>query len=303
MLTVLPAPVHGVILSLVFVANLLFWAVPVYAVIFVKLIPLPPLQGLCTDVLHFLCKCWQTMNTVFAESLGATKWHIHKNTPLSTRERYIVISNHQTWNDIYVLMRVMGPDVPFFKFFIKQELIWVPVLGLVWWALDYPFMRRYSRAELRKNPKLAGKDLETARKSCEKYKRQPVTVLNFVEGTRFTPAKHDAQASPYEYLLKPKTGGLALAVAALGEQTDKLLDVTIAYHDGAIGFWGFMRGDMREVSVDIRELPIPEGWRDGDYARDRQHRAAAQSWMAEVWAAKDARLSFMLENPGQSPEF
>lgn len=243
------------------------------------------------------------MNTVFAESLGATKWHIHKNTPLSTRERYIVISNHQTWNDIYVLMRVMGPDVPFFKFFIKQELIWVPVLGLVWWALDYPFMRRYSRAELRKNPKLAGKDLETARKSCEKYKRQPVTVLNFVEGTRFTPAKHDAQASPYEYLLKPKTGGLALAVAALGEQTDKLLDVTIAYHDGAIGFWGFMRGDMREVSVDIRELPIPEGWRDGDYARDRQHRAAAQSWMAEVWAAKDARLSFMLENPGQSPEF
>lgn len=302
MLSFLPAPLLGLIVSSAFVINLVFWAIPIYAVIFLKLIPIPVWQGWCTDLMHFLCKCWQSMNVFLAEGMQARRWHIHSHTTLSKQGKYVVVCNHQTWNDIYAMMRVIGSDVPFFKFFIKQELIWVPILGLVWWALDYPFMKRYSKAQLRENPELAGKDLETAKKSCEKYRRQPVTVLNYVEGTRFTPAKHDAQGSPYTHLLKPKTGGLALAVAALGDQPIRLLDVTIAYHDGAKGFWEFMRGDMREVSVDIREVPIPEGWHDGDYAQDREFRAAAQQWMAALWQAKDARISYMLANPGQKPQ-
>jgi len=301
MLSFLPAPLRGVIVSLAFILNLVFWAVPIYVVIFLKLLPIPVWQGWCTDLMHFLCKCWLRMNTILAEFLHRRTWHIHHHSTLSTQGKYVVVSNHQSWNDIYAMMHVVGRDVPFFKFFIKQELIWVPILGLVWWALDYPFMKRYSKAQLRARPELAGKDLLTARQACEKYRRQPVTVLNYVEGTRFTPAKHDAQASPYTHLLKPKTGGLALAVAALGDQPIQLLDVTIAYHDGAKGFWEFMRGDMREVSVDIRELPIPNGWRDGDYAQDREFRAAAQAWMAEVWQAKDERITFMLANPGVAP--
>jgi hypothetical protein len=50
--------------------------------------------------------------------------------------------------------------------------------------------------------------------------------MNFVEGTRFTPAKHAAQQSPYKHLLKPKAGGLALALHVLGDRFDSLLDVT-----------------------------------------------------------------------------
>lgn len=301
MLRFLPAPLHGAIMALAFVTNLIFWAVPVYIVIAFKLIPIPAWRHLCSDLLHWLCKRWQSMNVVLAENLGKTTWHIHNPLQLSTQGKYIVISNHQSWNDIYVLMRALGAQVPFFKFFLKQELIWVPVLGWVWWALDYPFMKRYTKAQLRENPALAGKDLETARAACAKYRRMPVTVLNYVEGTRFTPAKKEAQSSPYTHLLKPKTGGLALAVAALADQTDKMLEVTIAYHGGAVGFWGFMRGDMREVSVDVRELPIPEAWRHSDYANDRAFRAEAQRWMADTWAAKDRRIAFMLDNPGKMP--
>ena len=301
MLAILPAPLRGAIVSTVFVANLLFWAVPVYIVIVLKLLPITAWQNLCTDVLHGLCKCWQSLNVVFAETLGDTRWHVHQQVELSLSKRYVVVSNHQSWNDIYVLMKVMGHQVPFFKFFLKQQLIWVPILGPVWWALDYPFMRRYSREQIRKRPELAGKDLETARAACEKYRRLPVTVLNYVEGTRCTPAKQAAQNSPYTHLLRPKTGGLALAVAALGEQTDKMLDVTIAYHGGATGFWGFMKGDMREVSVDVREVPIPPEWREADYSTDREFRARAQTYMGELWAAKDERITFMLAHPGVTP--
>src|SRR3546814_9530339 len=105
--------------------------------------------------------------------------------------------------------------IPLLKFFLKQELIKVPLLGLAWWALDFPFRKRFTRAEIEANPSLKGKDLETTRKACEKFKEMPTSVMNFFEGTRFTQAKHDQQQSPYEFLLKPKAGGTAFALSAM----------------------------------------------------------------------------------------
>ncbi len=61
---------------------------------------------------------------------------------LHQRGWYLVSSNHQSWVDILVLQRIFHGRIPFLKFFLKQELIWVPVIGLAWWALDFPFMKR-----------------------------------------------------------------------------------------------------------------------------------------------------------------
>lgn len=294
MLQRLPAPLTGVIVSTVFLINLIFWAIPVYVFIILKLIPVRPWQRWCTDVLHVLCGAWLRGNVLFAESLLGARWEITGTENLRNDKQYVVICNHQTWNDIYVLMRVMGLKVPFFKFFIKQELIWVPILGPVWWALDYPFMKRYSREQIAANPALAGEDLRTARQACSKYKGMPVTVLNFLEGTRFTPAKHDRQNSPYRHLLRPRSGGLALAVAALGNEVDALLDVSIAYVDGACGFWDFMCGRMRHVIVDVREHPIAEHWFTGDYQGDEEFRAEFQRHIAEIWQQKDEWMDEVL---------
>ena len=291
MLSFLPAPIQGVIVSTAFVVNLLFWAVPVYLVIFVKLIPWAPSRHVCSLALHWLCKRWQACNVLLAEGLHRREWEIRGTENLRDDAQYLVICNHQTYNDIYVLMRAIGDRVPFFKFFIKQELIWVPVLGLVWWALDYPFMKRYSREQLKARPELAGQDLETARRSCEKYRRMPVTVLNFLEGTRYTPAKHAKQKSPYTHLLQPRTGGLAFAAAALGENVNTLLDVTIIYPGGPCGFWDFMCGRMRRVIVDVRERQIPHSWYTQDYQNDLQARRDAQAWVAGLWQEKDALIA------------
>lgn len=47
-------------------------------------------------------------------------------------------------------------------------------------------MKRYSRAYLLRHPERRGKDVETTRRSCEKFRLHPTTIVNFVEGSRFT---------------------------------------------------------------------------------------------------------------------
>jgi 1-acyl-sn-glycerol-3-phosphate acyltransferase len=164
-------------------------------------------------------------------------------------------------------------------------------MGLAWWALDYPFMKRYSAEYLKKHPEMRGKDLETTRKACKKFSLIPTSVMNFPEGTRFTPAKHDRQESPYRHLLKPKAGGVALVLDAMGEKFQSLLNVTIVYPDGIPGFWEFLSGRVKRITVRVQNLPIPKHFIGGDYENDAQFRAAFQQWLHEVWLEKDALIA------------
>jgi 1-acyl-sn-glycerol-3-phosphate acyltransferase len=291
MLSRLPAPITASIMFILFVANLVFWATLVYAGILVKLVtPRGPLGDRVSRLVAWLAQQWAHCNTIAYEGLLDVRWEIRIDADISPQGQYLVCSNHQTWNDIYVLMRTFGRRAPFFKFFIKQQLIWVPILGLAWWGLDYPFMKRSTPEEIKANPALKGRDLETTRRACERYRNQPVLILNFLEGTRFTKAKHDKQQSPYAHLLKPKAGGFAFTLSALGERLNSLLDVTIVYPDGVRGFWEFLGGRMRRVIVEVKQLRIPSDLFKGDYEADPEFRLRFQQWIAEMWAQKDRRI-------------
>ena len=195
--------------------------------------------------------------------------------------------------DILVLQHCLNRRIPLLKFFLKQQLIWVPVMGLAWWALEFPFMRRHSEAYLQQHPEMRGKDQETTRKACEKFAQVPTSVMNFLEGTRFTAVKHARQQSPYVHLLKPKAGGLALALNAMGDKFQAILDITIVYPDGTPSFWQFLQGRMRRVTVRARLLPIPQDLAHADYSGDAQARAAFQAWVAQMWREKDAQIALL----------
>lgn len=291
MLSRLPAPIAASITFVLFITNLVFWAIPVYITIFLKLLTPPgKARDQVSRLTAWLAQQWAHVNVLIYEPLMDVRWEIRIDADLSPQGQYLVCSNHQTWNDIYVLMRTFGRRAPFFKFFIKQELIWVPILGLAWWGLDYPFMKRSTPEQIAKNPALKGKDLETTRKACERYRNQPVLILNFLEGTRFTQAKHDKQQSPYTHLLKPKAGGFAFTLSALGEKLNSLIDVTIVYPDGAKGFWEFLAGRMRRVIVEVKQLKIPPELFAGDYESDPEFRKRFQQWIGDFWAQKDRRI-------------
>ena len=187
--------------------------------------------------------------------------------------------------------QTLNRRTPFFKFFLKKELIWVPFLGLAWWALDYPFMKRYTKAFLAKHPELAGQDLEITKAACELYKRQPVTVVNYLEGTRYTAAKSARQQSPFTHLLRPKAGGVAFVLAAMGEQLDAVLDVTVVYPQPTIpGFWDLLSGNVPKVIIDIQTRELDPALWQGDYQNDPQFRETIQNWVNQLWIEKDQRI-------------
>jgi 1-acyl-sn-glycerol-3-phosphate acyltransferase len=297
MISFLPRPLHGLIMAVLLLANTVFWVIPLYILVILKLIlPIKPVRRMISDVMSLLAQTWAACNNFLANHLMRIDWDIRLPGNLNRRGQYLACANHQSWNDIFVLMRAFGYKAPFFKFFLKQELIWVPLLGLAWWGLDYPFMKRHTREQIAKNPALKGKDMETTRRACEKFKDIPVMVLNFLEGTRFTEKKHKTQHSPYQHLLKPKSGGFAFATSAFGERLNALLDITIVYPDGSVGFWEFLCGDVRRVIVDVREITIPSEFYDGDYESDAKFRGRYHRWIASLWAEKDARISALLED-------
>jgi 1-acyl-sn-glycerol-3-phosphate acyltransferase len=297
-LNVLPAPLTGLLMSMVLLINTVFWVIPVYAVILLKLVaPKGAMLDRLSRLTAWLAQQWAHCNVVYVDVLLDIRWRIDVSAEFNAGGQYLVSANHQSWNDIFVLMKTFGRRAPFFKFFIKQELIWVPLLGLAWWGLDYPFMKRYSKEQIEKDPSLKGKDLETTRRACERYRNQPVLILNFLEGTRFTRAKHERQQSPYQHLLKPKAGGFAFTLSAMGGALNSLLDVTIVYPDGARGFWDFLCGRMRKVQVDVRPVTIPQDLFTGDYENDPVFRKRFQDWVADLWAEKDRRIGLMKAQP------
>jgi len=240
----------------------------------------------------WIAETWSEIDKAIFALCIPTQWDIRGVDTLRQDTSYLCVSNHQTWVDIPALIESLNRRVPFFKFFLKKELIWVPLLGLAWWGLDYPFMKRYSKAFLDKHPELKGKDLEITKAACELFKRQPVTVVNYLEGTRFTEAKRAEQQSPYRHLLKPKAGGVAFVLAALGEQLDALLDVTIVYPgDKAPGFWDLLNGSISRVIIDIRVRELDPALCEGDYENDPAFRQTVQAWVNQLWLDKDQRIA------------
>ena len=239
----------------------------------------------------WVAETWSEIDKAIFALCIPTKWDIRGVENLRKDTSYLAVSNHQTWVDIPALIESLNRRTPFFKFFLKKELIWVPLLGLAWWGLDYPFMKRYSKAFLEKHPELKGKDLEITKAACELFKRQPVTVVNYLEGTRFTETKRQEQQSPYRYLLKPKAGGVAFVLAALGEQLDALLDVTIVYPGNqAPGFWALLNGSISRVIIDIQVRELDPALWAGDYENDPAFRQTVQAWVNQVWVQKDQRI-------------
>tara|TARA_R110002096_G_scaffold154_26_gene982 strand:+ start:1711 stop:2577 length:867 start_codon:yes stop_codon:yes gene_type:complete len=275
-----------------FTVNTIVLFVPMFLFAILKLlIPVAAVRRAITRLLMSIGEMWISTNTAILRSTGTFDVRTQGMASLQRGGWYLVIANHQTWVDIVVLQAAFNRRIPFLKFFIKQELIWFPFLGVAWWALDMPFMKRYSPSYLSRNPHMKGKDLETTRRACEKFRDTPTSVLNFIEGTRFTEAKRIDRKSPYQHLLQPRAGGLAMALSSMGELFTALLDVTLVYPRGATSFWNMCCGSPVEVIVDVREKPLDKWLVDGDYQNDREFRKRLHAWLAETWAEKDAIIA------------
>ena len=299
MLNFLPPLVRGIIASLLFGLNVLFWPMLVFVFSILKfLLPFLPLRRLFDRILLWFAENWISCNSGWMRLTQKTKWDVQGLEGLNYHGWYLVISNHQSWVDIFVMQHLLNRRIPLMKFFLKQELIWVPVMGIAWWALDFPFLRRHSVEYFKNHPEQKGKDFETTRRTCQKFTHIPTSVMNFLEGTRFTEAKHTRQMQPYKYLLRPKSGGIALALSVLGDKFNSLLNVTIVYPEGIPTFWEFLCGRIRRVIVRIQTMTIPEQFLHGDYEDDKTFRIAFHQWVQQLWQEKDLQIQLLMKEAG-----
>lgn len=293
------ANVRGVATFAALTVNTILWSVPLIVLALVKLLlPIRQARITITRWLMALGENWVSGNALILGLNHDDRLDARGTENLNRRGWYLVISNHQTWSDILILQTVFNRRIPFLKFFIKQELIWFPLLGMAWWALDMPFMKRYSKSYLAKHPEKKGDDLKATREACRKFSATPTSVINFVEGTRFSPEKKERRGSSYENLLPPRAGGIALALSSMGSMFDAILDVTVVYPEGVVSFWDLCRGDRRPVIVDVVRLPVEEWLLQGDYAGDREYRSAFHRWLTGIWSEKDARINALRTDAG-----
>jgi len=250
-------------------------------------------------ITHFassIGELWVSVNKCSVWFYRDMEWDVQLPEGISHKGRYLVFCNHQSGVDILALQHVLNRRAPFGRYLLKHQLIWVPVLGVAWWALDMAFLRRYSRQELIRNPSLRGKDLEIAARACEKLKHIPVSMMTFPEGTRFSEAKRDAQNSPFTHLLKPRYGGVGQVLYSFDDALDCLVDVTIIYPKGTPSVWQYLSGQVRKISVHIELRPIDGELRGSDFRKDGTAEAHLKAWLNGIWEDKDRLIADTLES-------
>ena len=287
MLHFLPAPIKGLLTLLLCILSTLFWCLLLLPVGALRWLAPVRVKRPLTDLMSTIANNWIFCNNLILDLFQDISIDLNCPDEFSTESWYLVVCNHQSWVDILILQRIFLHRLPMLKFFIKHQLIWVPVLGLAWWALDFPFMKRFSAAQLRKNPALRAVDLNTTRSACEVFKTAPVAALNFLEGTRFTEMKHHNQSSPFTHLLKPRSGGAALVIQVMKNEIKLLVDVTIVYKGQVPGLWDFFCGHGNDMAVVVNVHEIPEQLALGDYQEDVEFKDHFQRWINDIWTQKD----------------
>lgn len=285
---------RALLIALLLILNLILWGTLILSGGLVKLLTFGRLRKLMIVALTWLGERWAMGNDVVFDALLTVEWRVEGVEDLRRDAHYLIVSNHVSWTDIFAVFRAFNRRAPFIRFFIKQNLIWLPIVGQAAWALEFPFMRRYSPEYLAQHPEKRGRDLETTRRACRRYRHQPVSILNFVEGTRFTRDKHEEQQSPYRHLLRPRPGGIGFVLASLGEQLDAILDVTIVYPRRDVTIWDFATNRVEWISVRCRRIPVPAEFLNAAITEAGPARERFKAWVEQLWREKDDAISSQL---------
>lgn len=279
--------VRAPVIIVLLILNLLFWGTPILLGGLVKLLTFGALRRRVNRGLPWLGERWVRGNDLIFDSLLDTKWDIEGIDGTRRDGRYLIISNHVTWIDIFALFRGFHEKAPLIRFFLKRILIWFPIAGQACWALSFPFMRRYTPDYLAQHPEKRGRDLETTRQACRLYRHIPVAILNFVEGTRISREKQEDQQSPYRHLLRPRVGGISFVLASLGEQLDAMYDVTLVYPRPDVTMWDFVTNRVPRIIVRARRLEIPSEFCSAGPTEPGPARDRFKAWIEQLWREKD----------------
>lgn len=278
---------YAILALIVLFISCILGFIPILLIGLLKLIPIKKWQTLCTKGIDSIVMLWSDINNFYITNIQKLNCEIKGLETLNPKDWYLLVANHQSWLDIVILQHVFNRKIPVLKFFIKDQLKWIPLLGFAWWAMGCPFMKRYNKQYLERKPHKRGKDLIATRKAVKSFKNTPSSIMTFLEGTRFTSEKKQLQNSPYTHLLKPKAGGISFIISSMGKQLNNLLDVTIVYGEPKHSLWDFLCKRVHSITIHIRPIKIPQHFTSSQLVNDDDMLADFKDWLNEQWAQKD----------------
>lgn len=286
---------RAAVILVLLLLNTVFWGTLVLLGGLGKLVTFGRARHGVINTLSWIAMRWVLGCDLIFDTFLSTQWRIDGFDGLRTDRRYLMICNHISWVDIFAVLRaVRAARAPFIRFFMKRPLLWFPIVGQACAALDFPFMRRYTPEYLKQYPEKRGRDLETTRKACQRYQHIPVTIANFLEGTRYTRQKYEDQQSPYRHLLRPRMGGLAFVLASLGDQLDAIIDVTLVYPHRDITMLDFVRNRVPWIVVHARRREVPRELVTAAITEAGPLRERFKQWVDELWREKDEDITRIL---------
>ncbi len=260
MLSFLPSPLLLIINLTVVSINSIIVATPIMLLAIVRLLlPFSFVQKTVDFLNLYLFKLWVAVNAVLFPLTNKLKIDREGIEIDDIKGSCLIFSNHLSWADIIMICHIYRGKIPVTKFFLKQSLIFIPFIGLACLGLGMPFLRRYSKAELLKNPKLATKDIETTKKACRSLVHTRSTLVNFCEGTRYTKDKALKAKSRYKHLMPPKAASIAVALGEIGYDLDCVYNTTLYYPENeGHAFIDLLKGRLTRVYVHIEKLKVDE---------------------------------------------
>lgn len=253
-------------------------------------------QDVIRCLLNKVIQLWILLSNFLIDHVMRVKVIVDGLENLSVHKWYLVISNHISATDTVILAKIFNKKIPPPRFFMKSELVWMaPFIGIACFLMEFPCLKRYSKQKLEKNPALKKHDIKVLEKLGQHFKNIPVSIFTFAEGTRVTQKKIEQQHSPYRHLLKPKAGGILMALSTMGKQLSCILDVSIVYPEKSYSFWDFLCGRVKKILIHVNKIHLSEEFLK-NASDNPMFRANIQEWVNQVWAKKDESIERMLSS-------
>ncbi len=262
--------------------NLAFWIALALPTSVLRLL-VPPLAPAARRALDAIYRAAVRVDDFWLRRVLGIRWRLPA-LDLDPRRTYLVLSNHVSWADIFLLQSLFISHGLVVKFLTKRELLALPIVGLILWAFEFPLLRRTSR-DGRDDDERKRLDFEALRDACRSARENPVALVCFAEGTRATAARRASRGSPHRHLLPPRVGGFGALCDGLGEALAGVVDCTLVYPPEQ-SFWEFLSGGMREPEVHAERIA------PGEIPAARDDRAR---WLSARWLIKDERIAGILQ--------
>jgi len=204
------------------------------------------------------------------------------------KEHAVFIVNHKyeiDWLGAWVITDRIG-ILGNCKAFSKDSLKYMPVIGWCWWFAEFLFLQRdWAKDKY---------TIETKLKELFEYEN-PVTMLLYAEGTRFTKEKHEASIKfarskdlpeLKEHLL-PRTKGFSVGLPYFRHNLPAVYNVQLAFKgDNKPSLRALFNGQRLEAHVYMERIPIDQIPKDDK---------GCEKWMYDIFEKKDKMMVSFLK--------